>query len=102
MIHHIVHNRLRIQRGIAFVAIFVSTLTLTGVWRIHFPNLSSLSFFAIAAILYLSGAWLLGWIDEKYLWRVENDRHIEMNPAMVDIIERLERIERELRSQRPL
>jgi len=96
MIKTIVHNRLRMQRGLAFVAMFASTLTVVGVWREYFPPAPWYVQIGLGAFLYILFSWSIGLIDEKFFWKTENERHNQMNPQVIDIINRLERIERKL------
>lgn len=82
----IVHHRLLIQRGITFVAIFVSTMTAVGVWRDSVPELHWGLLWGVGGVLYLALAWTIGYFDKKYLWEIETDQYSRLNPQLMEIL----------------
>ncbi len=93
----LVHNRLRIQRGQAFVGMLFSTVTVVGVWRNSFPDTSSWLLLLIGGSIYIGLAWFLGYIDEyAKLFNVEQERYSEMNPYWKRLFDKLDDIKRKL------
>lgn len=91
---NIVYNRLRIQRGQAFVGMLFSTITVVGVWRMSLPAVPWWALLIIGGVVYIGLAWLLGLIDEKMqMFKYEQERYSDMNPywdTMFDKIDKLE------------
>lgn len=93
----LVHNRLRIQRGQAFVGMITSTLIAVGVYRDHFPQVPWLLLMLVGGIAYLALAWGVGYVDERMgLFRIEQERYNTMNPQVQEILEMLRKVDRRL------
>lgn len=98
IIRNIVYNRIRVQRGISFVAIFVATITAVGVWRGGMPDIHWGWLWGIGAMLYLGCAWVIGLLDERFLWRIETEKFSTMNPQLMEMYEGIKRIEKALQN----
>ena len=94
LVGFIVANRLRVQRGITFAAIFVSTMTAVGVWRASMPLIAWYWLWIGGGMGYLLLAWLIGYLDERFLWRVETERSNAMNPQLMEMLEIVRRLDR--------
>lgn len=94
MIRAFVINRLRIQRGQAFIAMVTQVLIAVGVWRNAFPSTPWWVLTLFGGAVYLIGAWGLGLLDEKtHMFRYEQERMTQMNPQVNRILEIVERME---------
>jgi len=96
MANFLVHQRLLMQRGISFVAIFVASLTAVGVWRSALPGIHWGWLLLIGGVSYLAVAWVIGWFDERYLWRIETSKYSQRNPELMEILTIVKEIKEKL------
>lgn len=83
----IAKQNLRFKRGDNWIAMLRSIVLFALLGKQYgMPD----SWIPVIAVIYLSGGWLIGWIDERFgLWKYENDRAMQITPFMVEIKEGL-------------